>query len=48
LAGLERYLTTQLGVPAFVVEEPEKVVVNGLLQILEHLDLYKQGLAYQE
>lgn len=48
ILGIEAYFTQKLGIPVSVVDEPSKVVINGIGQALEHLDLFKQSLGYQE
>lgn len=47
LKGIEPFFTAKLGVPIFVVENPGEVVIKGLAQILEHLDLFVDSLGYQ-
>ncbi len=41
LDGLEDYLISELGVPVFLVDEPESNVIRGVGQILQHLDEFK-------
>ena len=48
LAGLSHWLTGQLRIPVAVVENPDLVVIEGIATALEHLDEFKQSLAYQE
>lgn len=47
LAGLDEWLVGQLGVPVAVVDQPELVVVRGLQTALEHLEEFRQSLAFQ-
>ncbi len=47
LHGLESFFTQKLGVPLFVVDDPQNTVIKGIAAILENLDLFKQSLAYQ-
>lgn len=47
LAGLETRLVNTLGIPVSVVDDPEKVVIKGIGTALEHLEQFKQSLAYQ-
>lgn len=48
LVGLNRYLIDQLKMPVAVVDNPDLVVIEGIATALEHLDEFKQSLAYQE
>lgn len=41
LAGLERYLSTNLNMPVALVENPQEAVINGLVYILKNLDEFK-------
>jgi len=47
LAGLEIHLVNTLGIPVSVIDEPDLAVIKGIGTALEHLDLFKQSLAYQ-
>lgn len=47
LEGLPEYFTSQIGVPVSVVDTPEQTVIQGIGTALEHLELFKQSLAYQ-
>lgn len=47
LGGLENRLVQTLGIPVSVVEKPERTVIKGIGTALEHLELFKQSLAYQ-
>lgn len=48
LTGVEGFFTQKLGIPVVVVDEPEQVTIQGIAQALEHLDLFKKSLGYQE
>lgn len=48
LTGIEQFFTQKLGIPVVVVDEPCQVTINGIAQALEHLDLFKKSLGYQE
>lgn len=48
LAGLEEYLVRKLGVCVAVVEEPELAVIKGTGVVLQHYELFKQGLGYRQ
>jgi len=45
--GLPEYFTSQIGVPVSVVDNPGQAAINGIGTALEHLELFKQSLAYQ-
>lgn len=45
---IEHYFVEKLGVPVFVVDSPNQVVISGIGTALENLDLFKQSLGYQE
>lgn len=47
LEGIAGFLTTQLEMPVSLVEKPEQGVADGIATILNHLDQFKQSLAYQ-
>lgn len=47
LAGFDIHLVNTLGIPVSVVEKPDQTVIKGISLALEHLDLFKQSLAYQ-
>lgn len=47
LHGIEEYLTKELRVPTFVVDDPDLAVVKGVGEIIDHLDEFKQGFEYQ-
>jgi len=46
--GLDEYLTANLKMPVFVVDEPDLTAINGVGLIIDHLDEFKQSLCYQE
>ena len=46
LRGLEEFFIEKLGIPASVVEEPERVVIKGIGTVLRHLDEFKESLGY--
>ncbi len=46
LPGLEFFLIEELGIPVSLVDEPDLAVIRGVGMILEHLDEFKQSLAY--
>ncbi len=48
ILGIEAYFTQKLGIPVSVVDEADQVVIKGIGRALEHLDLFKQSLGYQE
>jgi rod shape-determining protein MreB len=48
LAGLETWLTDQLGIGVAVVENPDKVVIQGIATALNHLAEYKHSLSYDQ
>lgn len=48
LIGIEQFFTQKLGIPVVVVDEPTQVTISGVAQALEHLDLFKKSLGYQE
>jgi rod shape-determining protein MreB len=45
LRNLDRLITEQTNVPAYVAEEPMLCVVKGTGVVLENLDLYKRSLS---
>lgn len=45
--GLPEYFTNQIGVPVSVVDNPAEAAISGIGTALEHLELFKQSLAYQ-
>lgn len=45
LRNLDKYLTAETGVPAFVAEEPLRCVVKGTGIALENLELYKRSIS---
>lgn len=45
--GLDEYLVKELGVAVAVVDEPEIAVIKGIATVLEHLDLFKESIGYQ-
>lgn len=47
LAGLEEYLVRKLGVCVATAEEPELAVIKGTGVVLQHYELFKQGLGYR-
>lgn len=47
LDGLDSFLVKKLGVPVSVVDDADKVVIQGIGTALEHLDLFKESLGYQ-
>lgn len=48
LQGLELRLAESLNVPVATVEQPDKVVIEGIGTALEHLDLFKESIGYRE
>jgi rod shape-determining protein MreB and related proteins len=46
LNGLVDFSVNRLGVPATVVDDPEKAVVRGLATALEHLEEFQTSLGY--
>lgn len=44
LRGFDKLVTSEIGVPAHVVEEPMLCVVKGVGRALENIDLYKKSL----
>lgn len=47
LDGLAEHLISQMGIPVSVVDSPEQAVIEGMGTALEHLELFKESLAYQ-
>jgi len=47
LAGLDRYLVSRIGVPTSVVDEPDQVVIKGISQVLQNLELFRQSVGYR-
>ncbi len=47
MPGLESYFVSHLSLPVSVVEEPDQAVIRGVGIALDHLDEFKQSLAYQ-
>ncbi len=45
--GIEEYLTKELRVPTFVVDDPNLAVIKGVGEIIDHLDEFKQGYGYR-
>lgn len=48
LDNIERLFIEKLGIPVSVVDNPDQVVINGIGIALEHLELFKNSLGYQE
>lgn len=48
MLGVENYFIEKLGIPVSVVDDSDTVVIKGIGQALEHLDLFKKSLGYQE
>lgn len=46
LGGFDSYLVNQLGIPVSVVDKPDQSVIKGIGTALEHLDLFKESLGY--
>lgn len=46
--GLDQYLVEQMGVPVAVVENSSQVVIKGIATVLEHLDLFKESLGFED
>lgn len=44
--GLDRSLATEFKMPVSVVDSPELVVIEGMSQVLAHLDDFRQSLSY--
>ncbi len=47
LTGLDTYLVNRIGVPISVVDEPDLVVIKGISQVLQNLDLFRQSVGYK-
>jgi rod shape-determining protein MreB len=47
LRGLDGYLIHALGIPVSVVDDPEKVAIKGIAQVLQNLDLFKESIGYR-
>ena len=45
--GFAEYLTNNMGIPVSVVDTPDQAVIAGIGTALEHLELFKESLAYQ-
>jgi rod shape-determining protein MreB len=48
VGGLDSYLVNQLGIPVSVVENPAQSVIKGIGTALEHVELFKESLGYQQ
>ena len=48
LVGIETFFIEKLGIPVSVVDDADTAVISGIGQALEHLDLFKKSLVYQE
>lgn len=48
LHAIEAFFVEKLGIPVSVVDNSEQTTINGIGQALEHLDLFKKSLGYQE
>lgn len=48
LDGLSQYLVETMGIPVSVVDKPEQAVIEGIGTAMEHLELFKQSLGYQQ
>ena len=46
--GLSQYLVETMGIPVSVVDKPEQAVIEGIGTAMEHLELFKQSLGYQQ
>ncbi|NCN87379.1 MAG: hypothetical protein GW941_00625 [Candidatus Pacebacteria bacterium] len=46
MTGLEEYLIKELKIPVASVDDPELTVINGISQVLDNLQLYKESLGY--
>lgn len=44
LRDIDKLFTKAIGVPAFVVEDPEFTVINGLLTALDNLDIIRRSM----
>lgn len=44
LQNIDKLFTKSIGVPAFVVEEPELTVVKGLLRVLDNIDIIRKSM----
>jgi len=44
LKGLDRLITQETGVPAFVAEDPKRCVIKGIGIAIENLDIYSRSL----
>jgi rod shape-determining protein MreB and related proteins len=47
LHGLEAFLTSELGVPVAIVEDPKSSVIKGVGLALSNLSLFKESLGYR-
>ncbi len=47
LTGLDTYFVNRIGVPISVVDEPDQVVIKGISQVLQNLDLFRQSVGYR-
>ncbi len=47
LLGLDTYLVNRIGVPISVVDEPDLVVIKGISQVLQNLELFRQSIGYR-
>ncbi len=45
--GLSQYFVERMGIPVSVVDNPDRVVIEGISTALEHLELFKESLGYQ-
>ncbi|KKS62217.1 MAG: Rod shape-determining protein mreB [Candidatus Collierbacteria bacterium GW2011_GWD2_42_50] len=46
LRGFDRLITQETGVPAFVVEDPQRCVIKGIGIAIENLDIYRSSLKH--
>lgn len=48
LHGIEIFFVEKLGIPVSVVDNSQTAVIDGIGQALDHLDLFRKSLGYQE
>ncbi len=47
LRGVDRFLTPRLSVPVSVVEDPVHAPIDGIMMVLDHLELFKESIGYE-
>jgi rod shape-determining protein MreB len=47
LRGLDSLLVAELGIPVSLVDEPDQVVIKGVGQVLQNLDVFRESTGYR-